>query len=134
MDVYGRDKRDRFIAYQCKNTPEKLTMPTIRKEIRKAEAFDPPIRHFFIATSAKKDGPIERQVLLLSEQRKKQHKFRVEVLFWGDLQDLLCDSPAALRKHYGGFGMDALGGPDARLVKDRERFDDLQKALPYNPE
>lgn len=133
VDVYGHDKKDRFIVYQCKNTPEKLTMATIQKEIRKAEAFDPPIQHFCIATSAKKDTPIERQVLVLCEQRKKQRKFTVEVLFWGDLQDLLCDSPAALRKHYGGFGLDAMQGPDARLVKDRERFDELQKALPYAP-
>lgn len=130
VDVYGRDKDDRFIAYQCKNMPDGITMEIIRDEIQKAEAFEPAIEHYCIATSAKKDGPVERQVLLLSDERKKQRKFTVEVLFWADLQDLLCNSPDSLHKHYGGFGLDALGGPDARLVKDRARFDELQAALP----
>ncbi|WP_454765139.1 hypothetical protein [Cupriavidus campinensis] len=108
-------------------------MATIRKEIEKVEAFEPPIKHFCIATSAKKDGPIERQVLLLCKQRKKQGKFTVEVLFWGEIQDMLCDNPGALRKHYGGFSLGAVRVPDAQLEKDRKRLEELEKALPYNP-
>ncbi|WP_186197664.1 hypothetical protein [Burkholderia gladioli] len=131
VDVYGHDKENRFIAYQCKNMPDGISMATIRDEIAKAEEFKPAIEHFCIATSAKKDGAVEREVLQLSKQRKEQSKFTVDVLFWPDLQDLLCQSQDALHAHYGGFGLDALGGPDARLVKDRARFDQLQAALPH---
>lgn len=108
-------------------------MATIRSEIRKAEAFKPKIQYYCIATSAKKDGFLEREVLQLSDRRKRDRKFTVEILFWGDIQAVLCESPEALHKHYGGFGLGAPGGAEARLEKDRERFGKLEEALPYDP-
>lgn len=131
VDIYGDDGKGRLIGVQAKNTPKGITMATIRAEIRKAETFRPDLDHYWIGTSADTDEAIQEKVRLLSRQRKTRGLFTVQVVFWDALHDLLCDDEAAVRKHYGIHGVQGLAGPNARLGKDRERFDELQVALPH---
>lgn len=133
VDVYGEDQKGRLIGVQSKNTPKGIAMTTIRAEIRKAESFRPVLDHYCICTSADTDSPTQEQVRQLSRRRKLQGLFTVQVLFWPDLHDLLCDDDAAVSKHFGIYGLQGLAGPDGRLVKDRERFEELMEALPYDP-
>ncbi|KAA1004850.1 hypothetical protein FVF58_30505 [Paraburkholderia panacisoli] len=131
VDVYGDDEKGRLIGVQAKNTPKRITMAMIRTEIRKAETFRPPLNHYWIGTSADTDETIQEEVRLLSGWRKARGLFTVQVVFWEGLHDLLCDDEDAVRKHFGIHGVQGLAGPDARLVKDRNRFDELQAALPH---
>lgn len=131
VDVYGDDDKGRLIGVQAKNTPEGITMDTILAEIQKAEAFRPPLDHYWIGTSARTDVAIQEGVRLLSRRRKARGQFTVQVVFWDGLHDLLCDDEDALRKHFGEAAVQALADRKARVRKDRERFDELLVALPH---
>lgn len=125
VDVFARTrKRHNWIVIQCKNTPQ-VTLEAIKEEVRKAEALELPIKEFWMATTAVKDGKIQRLVTVYSKERERSGRFPVDILYWDDLQALLCSDPSALRKH----GYSATDGSNGRLQHDRNLFQELKKAL-----
>lgn len=83
VDVFGHDDDDRHIGVQCKNTVDGISLGTITKEIALAEGFKPSLDGLYIATTAKRDGPLQTEVRKLSVQRKADKLFRVDQLFLG---------------------------------------------------
>lgn len=103
VDVFGHDDDDRHIGVQCKNTVDGITFDTVAKEIAQAESFEPPLDRLYIATTAKRDGPLQTAVRKLSLERKNDGKFRVDVLFWDEIcQDLARDDDVFFA-HYPQF-------------------------------
>ena len=89
----GHDDDDRHIGVQCKNTVDGISLATVKAEIASAEAFEPKLDRLYIATTAKRDAVLQKDVREISKQRAAQAGlFKVDVLFWDDIcQDLAKD-------------------------------------------
>lgn len=100
VDIYGNDDLGRKAGVQCKLIEGKLNSKVVVSEVLKAENFVPYLDIYYIATTASRDAKFQRDIRMLSEQRKMEHKFPIQILFWEDLiQDLATDS-MELNKHY----------------------------------
>ena len=101
VDIYSPQNRR---GIQCKNKGlgEELTEAECLKEIGKAETFTPELKHYIIATTAKKDAEIQKVILNLSETRKQSGKFTVEVVSWEDLGELFNAYPEVMGRYYPG--------------------------------
>ncbi|WPS87818.1 hypothetical protein SMD22_25795 [Brevibacillus halotolerans] len=100
VDIYGDDDVGRRAGVQCKLTEGKINLNIVDSEVLKAEKFVPYLDIYYIATTAPRDAKLQEEIRVLSEQRKKQRKFPIQLLFWEDLiQDLTSDL-LELNKHY----------------------------------
>jgi hypothetical protein len=125
VDIFGHDDDDRHIGVQCKNTVDGITLAVVQTEVKNAEAFEPPLDRLYIATTAKRDAPLQKEVRVLSEARRQQSKFRVDILFWDDLcQDLARDDDVFFA-HYPQFQHRV----DGARAHDRALFDQLTALL-----
>jgi hypothetical protein len=125
VDVFGHDDDDRHIGIQCKNTIDGISLDVIQKEIANAEVFEPPLDRLYIATTAKRDAPLQKEVRLLSAARRRDSKFRVAILFWDDVcQDLATDDDVFFA-HYPQFR----GKVDESRMHDRALYDQLTALL-----
>jgi hypothetical protein len=93
VDIWGHDDDNRHIGVQCKNTVDGISLTTVKAEIANAEAFEPKLDRLYIATTAKRDAVLQKDVREISKQRAAQAGlFKVDVLFWDDIcQDLAKD-------------------------------------------
>jgi hypothetical protein len=98
VDIYDGDGL--YIGLQCKNTWDQLPIEAIQSEIKKAESFKPKLNHLYIATTAKRDVSIQKQVREISETRKGRGEFAVDVLFWDDVHSDLANDDAIFFKYY----------------------------------
>jgi hypothetical protein len=103
VDVFGHDDDDRHIGVQCKNTVDGITLATVEKEIVLAESFEPLLDRLYIATTAKRDAPLQQNVRKLSAERKKALAFRVDILFWDDICQDLAKNDDVFFAHYPQF-------------------------------
>lgn len=125
VDVFGHDDDDRHIGVQCKNSVGGVAIGVIEQEVANAEEFEPVLDRLYIATTAKRDAPLQKQVRLLSDARRRDGKFRVGLLFWDDvLQDLAKDDDVFFA-HYPQFR----GKVDEGRAHDRALFDELTTLL-----
>ena len=121
VDVFGRDDDGRLIGVQCKNSVGGISIKVIEDELANAEEFQPALHRLYIATTAKRDAPLQREVRLLSEARHQDGKFRVGILFWDDVcQDLARDDDIFFA-HYPQFR----GRDDEARRHDRALFDQM---------
>ena len=94
VDIFGRDpKTEEWVGIQCKQRgqwPQKvLTVGEIKAEVERAERFEPPLSNFIVATTAPRDVEAQRFVRDLSDRRRWEGKFSVDLFAWDDLQDWL---------------------------------------------
>jgi hypothetical protein len=85
VDIWGHDDDDHHIGVQCKNTVAGISLAVIEAEINNAEAFAPKLDRLYVATTAKRDAPLQKAVREISHQRRETGKFRVNLLFWNDI-------------------------------------------------
>lgn len=100
VDIFGRDpKTETWVGIQCKQRgqwPEKvLTVGEIEAEVEQAESFEPPLSCFIVATTSPRDAAMQRFVRELSDERRAEGNFTVDLLVWDDLQDWLQEGPEA---------------------------------------
>lgn len=100
VDIYGPDHLGRPTAIQCKNTVGKLSLKKVNAEVSNAELFQGNIQALYIATTAKRDAVLQKDVRLLSEQRIAASKFAVGLLYWDDIFSGLALDEQVLRNHY----------------------------------
>jgi len=128
VDIFGHAGDGRHIGVQGKNTVDGIAIATIRAEIKQAETFQPPIEALYMATTAKRDVAVQRQVRLISQRRKKAGQFPVAILFWEDIcQDLAADD-AVFFKHFPQFRPSA----DRAREHDQKLFDEISQLLSSN--
>jgi hypothetical protein len=125
VDVYGCDSENRLICIQCKNTVSGCSIAVINEEVSKAEAFAPNIHQLFIATTAKRDADLQREVRLLSEGRVSAGRFSVFVLFWEDVCSDIAQSDEVFFSHYPQFR----NGSTPRHAHDKALYDEMLKLL-----
>lgn len=120
VDIWGHDDDGRHIGVQCKNSIDGISLAVIEAEIKSAEAFTPKLDRLYIATTAKRDAPLQKAVREISTTRSKADKFKVNILFWDDLcQDLAQDDEIFFR-HYPQFkkGVDPVKEHDKKLFEE----------------
>ncbi len=94
VDIFGRDPTtEAWVGIQCKQKgrwPKKvLTVGEIEAEVEQAEGFEPLLSRFIVATTAPRDVEVQRFVRELSDLRRAEGKFSVDLFAWDDLQDWL---------------------------------------------
>ncbi|WP_116870100.1 hypothetical protein [Vibrio splendidus] len=100
VDIYGVDSLQNFVGIQCKNTISTISQQLIENEILKAEQFNPQLNALYIATTADRDVHIQAFSRMLSEERRTQNKFPVDVIFWPDIVHDLSREDAVIRQHF----------------------------------
>lgn len=116
VDIYGPDQLGRPVGIQCKNTVGKLSYKKVKSEVENAEKFEGPLQALYIATTAKMDAALQKDVRLLSEERVKVEKFAVGLLYWEDIFAGLALDPQVLSNHYPNLvigGSATKGSPGA---------------------
>ena len=112
VDVWGSYNSDSatYQGVQCKGKDALYgsvpTIDEIKKEIAKAEKFQPLLSHWRFATTAPRDGTLQKEVRLISKKRKEKGLFTVDILGWDDFRDLLCEYKKVLRDYYPECGFD----------------------------
>lgn len=107
VDIYGDNYHFQFVGVQCKKYDLKLTKKTIEIEIDKAEKFTPEIEVFYIATSYLSDVTLQKEVRLISKERKRLGKFPVDILFWNDIVQELVTNEKIFKKHYPQISLES---------------------------
>jgi hypothetical protein len=125
VDVWGHDDDLRLIGIQCKNTIRGVKLATVQTEITNAEKFKPKLDRLYIATTAKRDEPLQKAVRVLSSQRSKAGLFKVDLLFWDDIALDLAKDDSVFFRHYPQLRP----GADPVIAHDKKLFDQLTALL-----
>lgn len=119
VDIYGPDQLGRPVAIQCKNSVKQLSLKKVKAEIENAEAYKGKLLTIYIATTAKMDAKLQKDVRLLSEKRVSEGKFAVGLLYWEDIFSGLALEPRVLSNHYPSLiigGGATAGSPGAKRL------------------
>lgn len=103
VDIYGQDNLQRLVGIQCKNTIGSITKSIVDAEILNAGRFTPPLASLFIATTADSDATLQSYVRSVSEDRLRNNKFTVDIVFWGAIEHDLSIDQREVAKHYPQF-------------------------------
>lgn len=132
VDIYGGDHFNNFVGIQCKNTIGQITEKIITDECAKAENFPTQLTALYIATTASRDVSIQKFARNLSEERKAQGKFPVEIVFWEDIQADLTKNEAAVKQHYPQlFGINKPNETDIKRRNDVDKLSLLLKDINF---
>jgi len=102
VDIYATDLLDQRIGIQCKETKKNgLTDQIISKEIEEASRFKPSLDLFILATTQRTDAKLQEYVN--ETNKKKHHKFRVQIWFWDDVNREVNRSQAVMSSCYKTF-------------------------------
>jgi cellulose synthase operon protein C len=105
VDIAGRPHWGGIEGIQCKLkdtlTGKALTLGEVKREIAKAEKFQPPLACLTFATTAPPDAALQSEVFKIAQKRKLQSRFDVVLLSWTDLLDRIEEIPE-LAEIYGG--------------------------------
>lgn len=104
VDVYGEDRArgTGLNGVQCKQhgsataVADKALVKELREEVDKAKGFQPPLRRFIFATTARRSAALDQEARNLTDQHEKVGLFAVQALGWEDLEDLLRRHPDVL--------------------------------------
>jgi hypothetical protein len=102
VDVSGRNQRDDLCGIQCKCLEPSgiLTEDEINEEVKKAKTFEPPLKHFLIVTTGKKDAPAELHCRKISDMHLRAGLFDVTYIAWSDVCRLMQAFPEVASVHY----------------------------------
>lgn len=125
VDIYGHDDDHRFIGVQCKNTVDGITLETVKAEITNAESFTPKLDKLYIATTAKRDATLQKEIRTISDSRRMAGTFGVTILFWDDVCQDIAKDDKIFFAHYPQFKVVI----DPTHAHDRELWDQLTSLL-----
>ncbi|WP_298125225.1 hypothetical protein [Brevundimonas sp.] len=123
VDVVGRRNRvaDHLVGVQCKlkGPNKRLTEDEIRDEVEQALGFKPPLREYFILTTAGDDVVAEALARELTlEQHAKGREIEIQVWGWGTIEEHVADDVDARKvfdPSYTPF-IDKVGGQIAAMA------------------
>jgi tetratricopeptide (TPR) repeat protein len=100
VDLWGRRGRDpnQMVGVQCKlkGPGGQLTKKEIREEIAKALGFTPPLKEFFIVTTAPDSAPLQALARELTlDQQALGRDLEIHVWGWNTLEDRISESTEA---------------------------------------
>lgn len=95
VDVFGTpyNDPDNYYGIQCKGKNEysnsKFTEDEILKEIAKAMEFKPPLKKYYLATTAQNDSKIQEFVRIKNIEHKSKGLFEIHLFAWESIVDLI---------------------------------------------
>lgn len=97
VDVSGIPKGEKqYFGIQCKGkdnySDSNLSEKEIDDEIKKAKSFEPPLKKFYFATTAKKDSKIEAYVRKKNLEHIESGLFEVHLFSWDDISDKILEN------------------------------------------
>jgi len=108
VDIVARHNALYPVGIQCKRRAKwpvsKVTIAQIDSEIKDAEAFKPPLKHFYIVTTAQDDTKLQEHLRTRNGARKSASKFEVTLLGWSELVRRVTLEPTVAHKHFGAVG------------------------------
>jgi hypothetical protein len=146
-DVSGRPRDAKGPhGVQCKGKDVALgaevTKEEFDAEVAKAEKFTPMLEHWTLATTSPKDARMEEHARVVSAAREQLGKFRVNILFWEDLQSLIAEYPEIIEQFYPDQSprmirlMQRLEGaatPDAMASAHAQATEEIAHFINQNP-
>ena len=106
VDVYGRPNSIQWAGVQCKGkdnfSKRRVTETELKREVRKAKKFNPPLSEFILATTAPRDEKIQGTARALTTAHQKKGLFSVRIASWDDIRDLLNIHPDVVASLYAG--------------------------------
>ena len=128
VDLYGMRDRDpdQFVGIQCKlkGDGKQLSEKEVRDEVEKAVKFKPPLREYFIVTTAPDDGEMhELARVITAELKAKGSEMLVYIWGWNTLEDRIsADHKArkAFDPSFGPFSARILDNTEALLAGQSE--------------
>ncbi len=118
VDLFGTRPDGALFGVQCKNVAS-LSLQQILKEVELAEGFEPPLERFCVVTSVDADAHLHREIRLLSEDRRSKALFRVDVLFWQDIEHALSGHADLVVKHFPSLATGDVSEGSRREVERR---------------
>lgn len=116
VDIVGRNGSIYPIGLQCKKKSRwpisKLTSKQIDDEVAEARNFTPPLKSFYILTTAPDDSKLQAHVRAINVSQKKAKSFEVILLGWDEIVRRATRDPEVATKHFGPNG----GGPRSPLL------------------
>ena len=100
VDIVVIQEDGRRVCIQCKNWERKIEISDIDIMIDEAESFPAQMELFVIAVTMKRDARLQSYVYNLSDNRIKEKKFPVEIIFWEDIQHVIKINSNLLRIYY----------------------------------
>lgn len=108
IDILARNGAVYPIGLQCKKKSQwpvrKLTKADVTAAIDEASKFDPPLKEFYILTTAPDDAALQALVAVINQNREAEGLFRVIVLGWGEIVRRATLDPDVADKHFGPIG------------------------------
>lgn len=133
VDIYGVDPLQNLVGVQCKNTTKSISTDLIESECAKAEDFKPGLSALYIATTTHRDANIQAFARKLSESRKAQNKFPVDVVFWPDVIHDLSREESAIRQHYPQYFTHLTKTPDQlKREADIQNLTSILEVVDFN--
>lgn len=118
VDLFGTRPDGALFGVQCKNVAS-LSLEQIRKEIELAEGFEPSLERFCVVTSVDADARLQREIRVLSKERRSKALFGVDVLFWQDIEHALSGHADLVAKHFPSLAMGDVNEASRREVERR---------------
>ncbi|WP_108462916.1 tetratricopeptide repeat protein [Devosia naphthalenivorans] len=137
VDLFGYRKEDtaRTVGIQCKlkGPGKKLTANEVREEVAKALTFKPPLKEYFIVTTAPDDAVMQELAReLTAEHSQTAHPIRIQIWGWGSLEERIARDPEALKAFDPGHtahGELAVSISMKAAAENRVAFGEIQATL-----
>jgi hypothetical protein len=133
VDIVGRNGAIYPIGLQCKKKRRwpvsKLTSKEIDDEVDAARAFDPPLKAFYLLTTAADDGALQAHVRTLNAAQRKGKSFEVILLGWSEIVRRATLHPAVADKHFGARGSAARSPLHAVFYLNKGRLEATGEVL-----
>jgi hypothetical protein len=115
VDIVARRGSQYPIGLQCKKKAKwpakRLTISEIDAEISEARNFYPPLKAFFLLTTAEDDAKLQAHVREVNEKLSQQGLFKTVLLGWQEIVRRASRYEQVAKKHFPGFGSADLVSP-----------------------
>ncbi len=101
VDVFARiNGTKEWIGVQCKvRSNNDLSKRVILNEIGRAKNFNPNLSYYYVYTTASRDVTIQEFIRAEYDKILKEYGFRIQILFWEDIEDILKEEKYYLVYH-----------------------------------
>ena len=125
VDIYGQPGNGKKVwaGVQCKGkenfTNQTLTEKELIEEVEKAKKFVPPLSEYIFATTAPRDGKIQKVAREITQLHKSADLFSVTVYGWEDIDALLIThKPKLARQWYSDIDDGKSKAEITQLLRD----------------
>ena len=105
VDIVARHGAIYPIGLQCKKRgvwpPRRLTAADVDEAVAMAEDFEPPLKQFYILTTAAGDAGLLKHVREISQRHESDGRFTVGLFGWEEIVRRAMLDPAVTAKHFG---------------------------------